>query len=270
MGSRYQNVAIRWIKLILGWRRSFGREAIIVPEDTTIVLEEGSVNVIQSTVAKKLPSRNMAAISCEGNITFEGTGSLEITGQSKYGVNAILGSIIINNGNYIFSGINELSFLAGENFVLNQGDIEIADGQISIGSDFIINGGKLATNENFFPVKITDGTFILNDGCVKIISNEDEAEREFQISMSDEHYRWIINGGELYAASIYTDSSLTVNDGYIELDGDGLNIGTLGQYIQHGGMVVIRSDYQGIDNQVVLPLENRDKERFIITEGNCK
>ncbi len=34
--------------------------------------------------------------------------------------------------------------------MLNQGDIEIADGQISIGSDFIINGGKLATNENFF------------------------------------------------------------------------------------------------------------------------
>ena len=83
-----------------------GGEVIIVPEDTTIVLEEGSVNVIQSTVAKKLPSRNMAAISCEGNITFEGTGSLEITGQSRCGIEASWGNVTINNGTYILSGIH--------------------------------------------------------------------------------------------------------------------------------------------------------------------
>ena len=250
-----------------------GGEVIIVPEDTTIVLEEGSVNVIQSTVAKKLPSRNMAAISCEGNITFEGTGSLEITGQSKYGVNAILGSIIINNGNYIFSGINELSFLAGEDFMLNQGDIEIADGRINIGSNFIINGGTVTTNERIFLMDRIDGSFILNGGrleCVPTELRETGREKDYQIMMLDEHNSWIINGGELYTTDFYTDGSLTINGGYVEIDGDGLSVGYLGQYVQSGGTVVIRSDYQGLGNRLSTSFDNRDKERFVITGGELQ
>ena len=250
-----------------------GGEAIVVPEDTTIILEDGSVNVIQSKVPKKLPCRNMVAINCDGKVTFDGKGSLEIAGMSQWGIEANFGDIIINNGTYIFSGTSEYSFSAGGDFVINQGDIEITDGSIVVDGNFIINGGNVATNENFFPVRMTDGNFILNDGCFKVISDEsreNETERDFQIIVSNEHQQWIINGGEFSAAGITLDSSLTVNGGYMEVDGGGLNVGITGQYIQHGGTVVIRSDYQGIDNQMVLSLDNRDKKRFIITGGELQ
>ena len=244
-----------------------GGEVIIVPEDTTIVLEEGSVNVIQSTVAKKLPSRNMAAISCEGNITFEGTGSLEITGQSSWG------NVTINNGTYILSGIHEYSFDAGGDFVVNQGDVKIADGSIVFDRDFIINGGTVTINERMFLMDRIDGSFILNGGCLECVPTEpreEEQKRNFQIMMLDERNSWIINGGELYTTDFYTDGSLTINGGYVEIDGDGLSVGYLGQYVQSGGTVVIRSDYQGLGNRLSTSFDNRDKERFVITGGELQ
>lgn len=184
-----------------------GGEAIVVPEDTTIILEDGSVNVIQSTVAKKLPSRNMAAISCEGNITFEGTGSLEITGQSRCGIEASWGNVTINNGTYILSGIHEYSFDAGRDFVVNQGDVKIADGSIVFDRDFIINGGTVTTNERMFLMDRIDGSFILNGGCLECVPTEpreEEQKRNFQIMMLDERNSWIINGGgTLYNGFLY-------------------------------------------------------------------
>jgi len=250
-----------------------GGEVIIVPEDTTIVLEEGSVNVIQSTVAKKLPSRNMAAISCEGNITFEGTGSLEITGQSRCGIEASWGNVTINNGTYILSGIHEYSFDAGGDFVVNQGDVKIADGSIVFDRDFIINGGTVTINERMFLMDRIDGSFILNGGCLECVPTEpreEEQKRNFQIMMLDERNSWIINGGELYTTDFYTDGSLTINGGYVEIDGDGLSVGYLGQYVQSGGTVVIRSDYQGLGNRLSTSFDNRDKERFVITGGELQ
>ena len=250
-----------------------GGEVIIVPEDTTIVLEEGSVNVIQSTVAKKLPSRNMAAISCEGNITFEGTGSLEITGQSRCGIEASWGNVTINNGTYILSGIHEYSFDAGGDFVVNQGDVKIADGSIVFDRDFIINGGTVTTNERMFLMDRIDGSFILNGGrlkCVPTEPRETGREKDYQIMMLDEHNSWIINGGELYTTDFYTDGSLTINGGYVEIDGDGLSVGYLGQYVQSGGTVVSRSDYQGLGNRLSTSFDNRDKERFIINGGELQ
>ena len=250
-----------------------GGEAIVVPEDTTILLEDGSANVIQSTVAKETPSYNIAAISCEGNITFDGTGTLEITGQSKWGVNAILGNIVINGGTYVFSGINEQVFIAGEDFICNQGDIEILDGKIHVSRNFILNNGTVITNEKMFLMDRIDGSFILNGGCLKCVPTEPREtgrEKDYQIMMLDEHNSWIINGGELYTTDFYTDGSLTINGGYVEIDGNGLNIGYLGQYIQSGGTVVIRSDYQGLGNRLSTSFDNRDKERFIINGGELQ
>ena len=81
---------------------------------------------------------------------------------------------------------------------------------------------------------------------------------------------WIINGGELYTTDFYTDGSLTINGGYVEIDGDGLSVGYLGQYVQSGGTVVIRSDYQGLGNRLSTSFDNRDKERFVITGGELQ
>ena len=248
-------------------------KAIIVPEDTTIVLAEGSKNVIRSTVTKKPVDYTLAAISCEGNVTFDGTGSLEIAGQSRYGVEANWGNLIISNGNYIFSGMYEHALDAGGDLIVNQGNIEIADGGMNVDHDLILNGGNVTTYEKIVLRDRMDGSIVLNGGCFKCLpaeSKENGAEREFQVIISNEYNRWVVNGGEFYTTGIYNDGLLTVNDGYVEIDGEGLGIGYLGQYVQNGGSVVIRSDYQGCGNRISRSFDNRGKERFVITGGELQ
>ena len=103
-----------------------------------------------STIADSPNSSVKAALCASGNLTINGDGSLQVTGNAKHGIN-VDGTLTVNGGNITIEDTDSDGIHGNSNMAWNDGTLNI----ISVGSDGLdisgnvdIQGGDLMCNTN--------------------------------------------------------------------------------------------------------------------------
>ena len=251
--------------------QNFAGAAIELPKDSTIVLAEGSVNIIDIFAGE-----GTSAIVCKeptGNITFEGEGELIIKGLSQEGLESRSGTITINSGRISIQDDKNWAIKAGNELIINGGVIESEIGFVEARETIMVNGGDISlANYGDCIESEFKNEIILNGGNValKWLSGyesdwADYTEKQMAIHTSDD--KWIINDGHLLTTGIYTNGIFEVNGGTVTVSDAGVNIGIRGKFIQNDGKVNITSNCAGIGNWIYSAEDNAAENRIILKGG---
>lgn len=171
----------------------------------------------------------------EGNLVFEGTGSLSVTGLNKHAIVSDK-AITVNNGSFTITNVASDAFHTKNEFIVNGGTFKLAASSDAVDADAAtieINGGTFdinVTEDTSKGIK-TDGPITFNGGNITINTSGSVV---------------VTDGDPSYCSAVKTDSCVTITggtltivatgeagkgisaDGNITISGGALNIKTTG------------------------------------------
>lgn len=249
--------------------------AIQLPADSKIHLTENSTNEVR---IKADELANTIVVLCEenGDLSIEGNGTLSMSGEIVYSILAKEGNIIIENGTIQLNHKKGYGIRAENGvYIQNNGNITVKDTMVVGDNGVTINGGILYVECQEAPLYAQNGNVVINDG---VVTSKQSGEDPLAIILgkgiavweADADSNWIINGGEFYTTGIKINSSFVVNDGYVQIDGVGINLDYMGRYEQNGGQVIVHSEYAGITNTLSSFSENVIPDRICLNGGQLE
>lgn len=149
--------------------------------EVTVVLKENTVN----TLTDGGNTDSNAALYCESNLTIEGEGQLEVTGNQAHGIKSEE-NLNINGGNITAAAVKD-AIHGKNNVTINDGTITVSNANEGIESK---------------------GDVIINGGSVYLVCSDDGINGATDIT---------INGGTIYAQS--TKGDAIDSNGSIHLNG---------------------------------------------------
>ncbi len=199
-----------------------------------VVLNDGTTNTLEDSSTYSVPDDEdaKATLFSEGQLVFSGTGSLTATSNYKHGI-------------------------CSDDYVrIIEGTITVAsaasDG-IHANDAIIVDGGTLNITASSDGIDCEEGYIVINDGTFTINAVDDGIAASYDTDDTIDPYI-VINGGTFAITTtegegIESKSTLTINDGTIEIDAydDAINaIATLN--VNGGQIYAASSSNDGIDS----------------------
>lgn len=199
--------------------------AINLATTSNVILTlEGSSSIVDNA-----NSSLKAALQSSGNLTINGIGTLQVTGNAKHGIN-VDGTLTVNGGNINITETDSDGIHGNSNVIWNGGSLNIAaagsDG-LDVSGDVTIQDGDLEIHTNAEGargIKVS-GVFTMEDGSLNINCTGVDSKGIKADSLM------FINGGILdlehsgdMSKGIKTDRDLTINGGNITIVSSGSTV----------------------------------------------
>ena len=211
---------------------------------TAINIESGDVNIIltgENTIAATTSEDLDGAIYAKDDLTFSGSGSLEIT--SNYDGIVSKDDLTINGGTYIIN--------AQDDGIRGKDSVSITDGTFNItaGGDAIKSTNEEETDKGY--INIMGGTFEINsvnDG-IQAISNLYIKSGTFKIKTTG-------NTSTDSAKGLKADTLITIDGGTFDINTTDDSIHSNGNTIINNGKYTINSNDDGIHADGMVEINN--------------
>ena len=151
-----------------------------------------------STIADSANSSINGAIYTAGNLDISGTGTLQITGNAKHGLN-VDGSLTVNSGTIRILDTDSDGIHGSSNLIWNGGTLDI----VSAGSDGLDFSGSVTINDGI----LTINTTAENQRCIKVTN---------AFTMMGGILHLYVTGND--CKGIKGDADILLNDGFITID----------------------------------------------------
>lgn len=182
-----------------------------------------------STLADGASGSQSATMDMPCELTINGPGTLQITGNAKHGMN-IEGPMIVNSGTIRILDTDSDGIHGSSNFVWNGGTLDIvsagSDG-LDISGDVTIQGGELTINtiaESQRCIKVS-GLFTMNDGSLTLHNSGEDSKgikADSNVSISGGHLT-IENSGNM-SKGIKSDADINIIGGTIDITSSGSTV----------------------------------------------
>lgn len=141
-----------------------GTQGIHLPSDATLVLAEGSVNLVRSCDGNDAASPYFnAALMAEGSLTLTGTGTLIAAGGSTTDTRTGSYGLLLPTGNLTVGG-GDYTFLGGETGTPLTHGISLEDGSLTMSAGTLAaKGGNTTIGGNSYGI-LVNGDFTLSGG----------------------------------------------------------------------------------------------------------
>ena len=182
-----------------------------------------------SQIADNANSAINGALYAAGDLSINGTGLLQVTGNSKHGI-SVEGIMTVNSGTIIIPETDSDGIHGSSNLIWNGGLLDIvspgSDG-LDISGDITIQNGDLTINttaEAQRCIKVS-GVFTMNDGSLTLhASGEDskgiKADSEVNINGGN---LTIVNSGDM-SKGIKADDDINISGGTIDITASGSTV----------------------------------------------
>lgn len=151
-----------------------------------------------STIADSANSSINGAIYTAGNLDISGTGTLQITGNAKHGLN-VDGSLTVNSGTIRILDTDSDGIHGSSNLIWNGGTLDI----VSAGSDGLDFSGSVTINDGI----LTINTTAESQRCIKVTN---------AFTMMGGILHLYVTGND--CKGIKGDADILLNDGFITID----------------------------------------------------
>ena len=249
-----------------------GPGIVILSADSVVIeLKEGTTNYVSDS-EEYINEKYVGSIYSESNLTFEGKGSLEVTGNYKDGIVSNK-NLKFNGGTYNIKSINEgivgkdsinvvdgnFNIECGSNGFKSSNDEDASKGFINIDNGkFIINSGKdgmcaetkLHINNGDISIKTSDGSDAKDSAIYKAFygGNDYDSESSKGLNAKD---NLVIKNGTISIDSkddaIYSNNNIGILDGKITINSGDDGIHADKDFAIDGGSIIIKQSYEGID-----------------------
>ncbi len=196
----------------------------LATENNVILTLEGT-----SILADNANSDSKAAFQTTGNLTINGSGTLQVTGNAKHGINAD-GVLTVNSGEINILETDSDGIHGNSDLVWNGGTVNIpaaGSDALDISGNVNIYGGSLTLNtlaEGARGIKVS-GIFTMNDGYLDITCTGIDAKGIKADSLL------FINGGSIginhsgnISKGIKCDRDITISGGTINIHSSGSTV----------------------------------------------
>ena len=155
-----------------------------------------------STIADSANSSINGAIYAAGNLDISGTGTLQITGNAKHGLN-VDSSLTVNSGTIRILDTDSDGIHGSSNLIWNGGTLDI----VSAGSDGLDFSGTVTINEGILTIHTTTES----QRCIKVTN---------AFTMMGGILHLYVTGND--CKGIKGDADILLNDGFITIDVTGV------------------------------------------------
>ncbi|MBQ3737480.1 MAG: carbohydrate-binding domain-containing protein [Bacteroidales bacterium] len=182
-----------------------------------------------SSIADGANSSLNAALYAAGSLTVNGSGTLEITGNAKHGIN-VEGTLTVNGGSLSIPTTDSDGIHGSSNLIWNDGTLDIvspgSDG-LDISGDVTIQNGNLSihtTAESQRGIKVS-GIFTMNDGTLTIHNSGQDGKGikgDGLININGGHLT-IEHSGDM-SKGIKCDADITITGGTLDITSSGSTV----------------------------------------------
>lgn len=196
---------------------------IASPSSTTVCLRGNS------SIADNANSTINGALYAAGDLSVNGNGELQVTGNAKHGI-SVEGTMTVNSGTIRILDTDSDGIHSSSNLTWNGGTLEM----VSVGSDGLDISGNVTIQDGDLTINTTaesqrcikvSGLFTMNDGSLTLHNSGEDSKgikADSNVNISGGHLT-IENSGNM-SKGIKSDADINITGGIIEITASGSTV----------------------------------------------